>query len=170
MATNKFYFELRLGNSLGENGNNMCFEFLPQRWALPSGAMFGRPLPSYGINAFDIGHEHAAALTGEEEEMEDAEAEESGDEEAAHYRRYAAILFIYHSLVFDFLCEIHWSHFHRINDSQEWQTLTRNLRCSTSKLSQDELVQLQKETHFDKKELQQWYKGMFATYYLLYPA
>jgi len=28
-----------------------------------------------------------------------------------------------------------------------------------SKLSQDELIQLQKETHFDKKELQQWYKG-----------
>lgn len=29
----------------------------------------------------------------------------------------------------------------------------------TSKLSQDELNQLQKDTHFDKKELQQWYKG-----------
>ncbi|KAI4138831.1 MAG: hypothetical protein LQ341_004497 [Variospora aurantia] len=28
-----------------------------------------------------------------------------------------------------------------------------------SKLSQDELAQLQKSTHFDKKELQQWYKG-----------
>lgn len=28
-----------------------------------------------------------------------------------------------------------------------------------SKLSQDELNQLQKDTHFDKKELQQWYKG-----------
>lgn len=31
--------------------------------------------------------------------------------------------------------------------------------CSQSKLSQDELNQLQKDTHFDKKELQQWYKG-----------
>ena len=30
---------------------------------------------------------------------------------------------------------------------------------SQSKLSQDELNQLQKDTHFDKKELQQWYKG-----------
>jgi hypothetical protein len=30
---------------------------------------------------------------------------------------------------------------------------------SHSELSQDELIQLQKETHFDKKELQQWYKG-----------
>ncbi|MCJ1294512.1 Neuronal calcium sensor 1 [Xylographa carneopallida] len=30
---------------------------------------------------------------------------------------------------------------------------------TSSKLSQDELIQLQKETHFDKKELQQWYKG-----------
>ncbi|KAL8964437.1 MAG: hypothetical protein Q9183_004447 [Haloplaca sp. 2 TL-2023] len=28
-----------------------------------------------------------------------------------------------------------------------------------SKLSQDELAQLMKSTHFDKKELQQWYKG-----------
>ena len=30
---------------------------------------------------------------------------------------------------------------------------------SQSKLSQQELVDLQKATHFDKKELQQWYKG-----------
>lgn len=34
-----------------------------------------------------------------------------------------------------------------------------NICPSTSKLSQDELAQLQKATHFDKKELQQWYKG-----------
>lgn len=31
--------------------------------------------------------------------------------------------------------------------------------CRQSKLSQDELAELQKSTHFDKKELQQWYKG-----------
>ncbi|KAJ2977663.1 hypothetical protein NQ176_g4244 [Zarea fungicola] len=31
---------------------------------------------------------------------------------------------------------------------------------SQSKLSQEQLVELQKSTHFDKKELQQWYKGM----------
>ncbi|KAJ4375182.1 Calcium-binding protein NCS-1 [Neocucurbitaria cava] len=31
--------------------------------------------------------------------------------------------------------------------------------CSQSKLSQQELADLQKATHFDKKELQQWYKG-----------
>lgn len=31
---------------------------------------------------------------------------------------------------------------------------------SQSKLSQQELVDLQKATHFDKKELQQWYKGV----------
>ena len=31
---------------------------------------------------------------------------------------------------------------------------------SQSKLSQQELADLQKATHFDKKELQQWYKGM----------
>lgn len=35
------------------------------------------------------------------------------------------------------------------------------IRCaSQSKLSQDQLVELQKSTHFDKKELQQWYKGV----------
>ena len=32
-------------------------------------------------------------------------------------------------------------------------------RRSQSKLSQQELIDLQKATHFDKKELQQWYKG-----------
>lgn len=32
---------------------------------------------------------------------------------------------------------------------------------SQSKLSQQELVDLQKATHFDKKELQQWYKGWY---------
>ena len=35
--------------------------------------------------------------------------------------------------------------------------------CATSrqsKLSQEQLLELQKSTHFDKKELQQWYKGM----------
>ena len=37
--------------------------------------------------------------------------------------------------------------------------LTVNLH-SQSKLSQQELQDLQKATHFDKKELQQWYKGM----------
>jgi hypothetical protein len=33
---------------------------------------------------------------------------------------------------------------------------------SQSKLSQQELADLQKATHFDKKELQQWYKGAQA--------
>jgi hypothetical protein len=37
--------------------------------------------------------------------------------------------------------------------------LTMHLH-SQSKLSQQELIDLQKATHFDKKELQQWYKGM----------
>jgi hypothetical protein len=35
-------------------------------------------------------------------------------------------------------------------------------RRSQSKLSQQELSELQKATHFDKKELQQWYKGEFG--------
>lgn len=37
--------------------------------------------------------------------------------------------------------------------------LTVHRRRSQSKLSQQELIDLQKATHFDKKELQQWYKG-----------
>jgi len=32
-------------------------------------------------------------------------------------------------------------------------------QLSQSKLTQQELNDLQKATHFDKKELQQWYKG-----------
>jgi hypothetical protein len=35
---------------------------------------------------------------------------------------------------------------------------------SQSKLSQQELADLQKATHFDKKELQQWYKGMRSAF------
>jgi hypothetical protein len=31
--------------------------------------------------------------------------------------------------------------------------------CRQSKLSQEQLTELQRSTHFDKKELQQWYKG-----------
>lgn len=38
--------------------------------------------------------------------------------------------------------------------------LTIHRNGSQSKLSQQELADLQKATHFDKKELQQWYKGM----------
>ncbi|KAH0496682.1 hypothetical protein TgHK011_004033 [Trichoderma gracile] len=36
---------------------------------------------------------------------------------------------------------------------------TRIMGKSQSKLSQEQLAELQKSTHFDKKELQQWYKG-----------
>lgn len=39
------------------------------------------------------------------------------------------------------------------------EKLTVHRKSSQSKLSQQELVDLQKATHFDKKELQQWYKG-----------
>lgn len=42
-------------------------------------------------------------------------------------------------------------------------TLTVHRTRSQSKLSQQELVDLQKATHFDKKELQQWYKGGHCT-------
>lgn len=37
-----------------------------------------------------------------------------------------------------------------------------------SKLSQDELNQLQRDTHFDKKELQHWYKGELSALSNLY--
>lgn len=33
------------------------------------------------------------------------------------------------------------------------------MQYSQSKLTQQELSELQRATHFDKKELQQWYKG-----------
>jgi hypothetical protein len=42
------------------------------------------------------------------------------------------------------------------------EKLTVHFR-SQSKLSQQELSDLQKATHFDKKELQQWYKGELST-------
>ncbi|KAH9845846.1 Calcium-binding protein NCS-1 [Teratosphaeria destructans] len=44
----------------------------------------------------------------------------------------------------------------RLNLDNERLTIVRD---SQSKLSQQELSDLQKATHFDKKELQQWYKG-----------
>lgn len=47
------------------------------------------------------------------------------------------------------------------------EMLTSSL--SQSRLSQEQLTQLQKDTHFDKKELQQWYKGpshVFRSYLL----
>lgn len=44
--------------------------------------------------------------------------------------------------------------------SLETDRLTLHPHNSQSKLSQQELSDLQKATHFDKKELQQWYKGM----------
>ena len=56
----------------------------------------------------------------------------------------------------------------RANDFCHWTGLddlmieSNRLTCyfnSQSKLSQQELSDLQKATHFDKKELQQWYKG-----------
>lgn len=47
-------------------------------------------------------------------------------------------------------------------DVQNQQLIVRY--CSQSKLSQQELADLQKATHFDKKELQQWYKGAHRVY------
>ena len=47
--------------------------------------------------------------------------------------------------------------------AQAGDELTENSR--QSKLSQEQLSELQRSTHFDKKELQQWYKGKFAMLY-----
>lgn len=41
--------------------------------------------------------------------------------------------------------------------------LTFLCEYSQSKLSQEQLQELQNSTHFDKKELQQWYKGAFIS-------
>jgi hypothetical protein len=38
-----------------------------------------------------------------------------------------------------------------------------NLSVRQSKLSQEQLSELQRSTHFDKKELQQWYKGQHCS-------
>jgi hypothetical protein len=43
------------------------------------------------------------------------------------------------------------------------ESMTLIVRYSQSKLSQQELADLQKATHFDKKELQQWYKGVHSS-------
>ncbi|KAI9688765.1 MAG: Neuronal calcium sensor 1 [Bathelium mastoideum] len=50
----------------------------------------------------------------------------------------------------------HWTGSDNISIENEQLTCQIN---SQSKLSQQELSDLQKATHFDKKELQQWYKG-----------
>ena len=51
------------------------------------------------------------------------------------------------------------SNAHLYNRRHETCRILLTYSISQSKLSQDELNQLQKDTHFDKKELQQWYKG-----------
>lgn len=43
--------------------------------------------------------------------------------------------------------------------------MLKQLLRSQSKLSQAELNDLQRATHFDKKELQQWYKGTQALFH-----
>lgn len=40
------------------------------------------------------------------------------------------------------------------------EKMSANKDPSQSKLSQEQLTELQRSTHFDKKELQSWYKGM----------
>ncbi len=50
------------------------------------------------------------------------------------------------------------------------EKLTVHRKHSQSKLSQQELVDLQKATHFDKKELQQWYKGEPSLSTITWPA
>lgn len=49
-----------------------------------------------------------------------------------------------------------------LDHSDSWVDTVLTCVLRQSKLSQDELNQLQKDTHFDKKELQQWYKGWLS--------
>lgn len=75
------------------------------------------------------------------------------DRSQEDYYSYALALFIVMDLLLysDFFSEYIWL-YERL--SSVWAT------GSQSKLSQEQLNQLQKDTHFDKKELQQWYKGL----------
>ena len=50
------------------------------------------------------------------------------------------------------------------------RSLTMHYHDRQSKLSQQELAELQKSTHFDKKELQQWYKGKDYPFFLSFPS
>lgn len=74
------------------------------------------------------------------------------DQSKEDYYSYALALFIVMDLLLysDFFSEYIWL-YERL--SSVWAN------GSQSKLSQEQLSQLQKDTHFDKKELQQWYKG-----------
>lgn len=74
------------------------------------------------------------------------------DRSQEDYYAYALALFIVMDLLLysDFFSEYIWLYEML---SSVWAT------GSQSKLSQEQLNQLQKDTHFDKKELQQWYKG-----------
>jgi hypothetical protein len=54
-----------------------------------------------------------------------------------------------------------FTHLYNIISATDHIGLTRKFR--QSKLSQEQLTELQRSTHFDKKELQQWYKGVSYT-------
>ena len=127
--------------------------FVPQpaRYTYPSGCPMGTNLPSSKANHCDVGRKDTDIVEKSWEHLVTEAAIKGNQLPALHY--------IYNSLVFDFLCELHWQKFMRVGDATTWRELTKLFHLSTSKLSQDELIQLQKETHFDKKELQQWYKG-----------
>lgn len=75
-----------------------------------------------------------------------------GDEESKKtlYNQILASRFLYLSIERELLFLI-------AGEKSDLEILTELFR--QSKLSQEELNQLQKDTHFDKKELQQWYKG-----------
>jgi hypothetical protein len=49
------------------------------------------------------------------------------------------------------------------NNHRSTFSLTHFLPNRQSKLSAEQLTELQRSTHFDKKELQQWYKGMLTS-------
>jgi len=64
--------------------------------------------------------------------------------------------FLYMNAEYHFLIQLTIKIDHEFHNA-DW--LIAEVKDRQSKLSQSELNQLQKDTHFDKKELQQWYKG-----------
>jgi len=64
--------------------------------------------------------------------------------------------FLYMNAEYHFLFQLAIKNDHEFHNA-DW--LIAEVKDRQSKLSQSELNQLQKDTHFDKKELQQWYKG-----------
>jgi hypothetical protein len=108
------------------------------------------PAHPYGIPLLD--HYHAPLKFARRHHSDVPRHDESG---YAHYKDMQKVALA------NAMCEFEKELGSRCNvEHLEIQNQTLIVRhYSQSKLSQQELADLQKATHFDKKELQQWYKG-----------